>query len=83
MNDFRGVLRLQKEKVRVYELARELNRESSELLQLCRQAGYDVKNQLSSLNADQRIAVEQMVKGGGGVAVAAPEARSAALRRRP
>lgn len=62
---------MQKEKVRVYELARELDRESSELLQVCRQLGFDVKNQLSSLNAEQRAAVEQMVKGSGG-GVAAP-----------
>src|SRR5262249_55250708 len=47
--------------------------ESKDLLDLCRQAGIDVKNQLSSLDPDQRDAVEQMVKrGGGGVALAAP-----------
>ncbi|MBY0528143.1 MAG: translation initiation factor IF-2 [Gemmataceae bacterium] len=63
-----------KEKVRVYELARELNMQSKDLLDMCRQAGYDVKNQLSSLEPDQRVAIEAMVKKGskGGTAVAAP-----------
>src|SRR5439155_19723566 len=66
-------LRLQKEKVRIYALARELNLESKDLLEICRQAGIDVKNQLSSLDPDQRDAVEQLVKrGGGGVALAEP-----------
>jgi translation initiation factor IF-2 len=60
------------EKVRVYLLARELNMESKDLLDLCRQAGIDVKNQLSSLDPDQRVLVEQLAKKGGGVAVAAP-----------
>src|SRR5262245_37205864 len=65
--------RLQREKVRVYALARELNMESKDLLDLCRQAGFDVKNQLSSLDPEQRDAVEQLVKrGGAAVAVAAP-----------
>ena len=66
-------LHLQKEKVRVYALARELNIESKDLLDMCRQAGIDVKNQLSSLDPDQRDLVEQMVRRGGSpVAVAAP-----------
>jgi translation initiation factor IF-2 len=62
----------QKDKVRVYVLARELNMESKDLLELCRQAGIDVKNQLSSLDADQRDAVEVLVRrqGGGGTATA-------------
>src|SRR5581483_2041387 len=44
--------------------------ESKDLLDLCRQAGIDVKNQLSSLDPDQRDVVEQLVKRGGGAAVA-------------
>jgi len=64
---------LQREKVRVYALARELNIDSKDLLELCQGAGLDVKNQLSSLDPEQRDMIEQMVKrGGGGVAVAAP-----------
>ena len=60
---------MSKEKVRVYILAREFNMESKDLLELCRQAGIDVKNQLSSLDSDQREAVENLVRrkaGGGG-----------------
>jgi translation initiation factor IF-2 len=69
---------LQKEKVRVYALARELNIESKDLVELCRQAGIDVKNQLSSLDPDQRDAVEQLVRrGGSSVATAAPPRPSA------
>jgi translation initiation factor IF-2 len=47
--------------------------ESKDLLDLCHQAGFDVKNQLSSLDPEQRDQVVAMVrKGGGGVATAAP-----------
>ena len=35
---------MQREKVRVYVLARELNVESKDLLDICKQAGFDVKN---------------------------------------
>jgi translation initiation factor IF-2 len=67
-------LRLQTEKVRVYALAKMLNIESKELLEMCQKAGFDVKNQLSSLDPDQRDAIEALVKqgGGGGVAIAPP-----------
>jgi translation initiation factor IF-2 len=65
---------LQKDKVRVYTLARELNMESKDLLDLCREAGFEnVKNQLSNLTPEQREVLVQMTKkGGGAVAVAAP-----------
>lgn len=53
------------EKTRVYALARELNVESKDLLDLCRQAGIDVKNQLSSLDPEQRDAVLVLLKKGG------------------
>src|SRR4051812_34274662 len=72
LEEFAQELRLLKEKVRVYQLARELNVETKDLLDMCRTAGIDVKNQLSSLDPDQRDAVEQMVRRGGGTAVAAP-----------
>ncbi len=69
---------MQKDKVRVYQLARSLKMESKDLLDICHQAGYDVKNQLSNLEPDQREAIENLVRnkksGGGGVAVAAPPA---------
>src|SRR6516162_9907264 len=54
-----------REKVRVYALARELNVESKDLLELCQKSGLDVKNQLSSLDPDQRDMIEALVKRGG------------------
>ncbi len=60
------------DKVRVYALARELNMESKDLLDLCRQHGLDLKNQLSSLDPDQRDLIEQLVKKGPSKATAAP-----------
>ena len=38
---------------RVYQLAKELNVESKELLDFCKELGYDIKNQLSNLTGDQ------------------------------
>jgi translation initiation factor IF-2 len=71
---------LQREKVRVYALARELNIDSKDLLELCRQAGLDVRNQLSSLDPEQRDQVEQLVKRGGvAVAVSAPAKPAAVI----
>jgi translation initiation factor IF-2 len=68
------------ERIRVYALAKELNLESKDLIDLCRQAGIEVKNQLSSLDPHQRDAVVQLVKqGGGGVAVAAPPKPASAV----
>src|SRR5437868_9924872 len=59
-----------------------LNMESKALLDICQELGYDVKNQLSGLDPDQRDAIEQRVKrgGGGGIAtLAPPKATAAAL----
>jgi translation initiation factor IF-2 len=53
---------LVREKVRIFALARELDMESKDLLNVCRQAGIDVKNQLSTLDPDQRDLVELMVR---------------------
>ncbi|MGF1582656.1 MAG: translation initiation factor IF-2 [Gemmataceae bacterium] len=53
-----------KEKVRVYALARELNMDSKDLLELCRANGLDLKNQLSSVDPDQRDMIEDLVKKG-------------------
>ncbi len=53
-----------KDKVRVYELARELNMQSKDLLDMCRAAGIDIKNQLSSIEPEQAQAIEQLVKKG-------------------
>jgi translation initiation factor IF-2 len=55
---------LEKDKVRVYSLARELNLESKDLLDMCRAAGMDIKNQLSSLDQDQQDAIVLLVKKG-------------------
>src|SRR5262245_31354750 len=63
--------RLQKEKIRIYSLARELGLESAELVNLCRQAGFDVKNQLSSVDPEQREAIVKLVQQGS-----APAAQS-------
>lgn len=63
---------LQREKVRVYALARELNVESKDLLDLCQKSGLDVKNQLSSLDPEQRDMIEALVKKGGLTASAPP-----------
>ncbi len=63
---------MQKEKVRVYALAKMLNVESKKLLDMCQEMGFDVKNQLSGLEPEQRDALEQRLKGGGGVATLAP-----------
>ena len=54
------------EKVRVYALARELDMESTDLIELCHQAGFKVKNQLSSLDADQRVMIEKLARSGVG-----------------
>ncbi len=74
---------MQKDKVRVYELARELNVQSKDLLDLCRQAGMDVKNQLSSLDPEQRDVVEQLVRKSGGVATAIAPPPAAPPRSEP
>ncbi len=57
-------LQQSKEKVRLYALARELHMESKDLLDLCRQNGIDIKNQLSSLEPEQRDQIVGLVKRG-------------------
>src|SRR5262245_22394279 len=49
--------------------------ESKDLLDLCRQAGFDVKNQLSRLDPEQRVVVEEIVMRSGGGAAAPPPRR--------
>ncbi len=51
-----------KEKIRVYQLARELNIETKDLLDLCKKAGIDAKNQLSNLEPEHRDKIEAMIK---------------------
>ncbi|MCI0643037.1 MAG: translation initiation factor IF-2 [Gemmataceae bacterium] len=64
----------QKERVRVYALARELNVESKDLLDIAKTAGLDVKNQLSNLEPEHVIQLRDLVKKGakGSVAASAP-----------
>ena len=62
---------MQKEKVRIFALARELDMESKDLLAVCRQHGIDVKNQLSTIEPELSDRIKQLVQGGG-VATAAP-----------
>lgn len=74
---------LQREKVRVYALARELNVESKDLLELCQKSGLDVKNQLSSLDPEQRDMIEALVKRGGLNASPPPAPKPAAAAPLP
>lgn len=68
-----------KEKVRVYVLANQLGMESKDLLDICKQAGLNVKNQLSSLDPDQRDMIEQLVRRGSKTASAPKPASPAPL----
>ena len=63
---------MQKEKVRIFALARELDMESKDLLTICRQHGIDVKNQLSTIEPELCDQIKVLVKKGGGTATAAP-----------
>lgn len=66
---------MQKDKVRVYILARELNMESKDLLDLCTELGLDVKNQLSNLDPKQVEQIEAAVKRGAATATATAPVR--------
>jgi translation initiation factor IF-2 len=57
-------------------LARELDLESKSLLDLCRQHGIDVKNQLSNIEPEQRDQIVALVKRGSGGAAASAPARA-------
>jgi translation initiation factor IF-2 len=67
-------------KIRVFELAKTLGMDNKAVLDYARDLGYDVKNQLSSLDPDQVDALKaRIAKGGRPGAAAAPAARPAAL----
>ncbi len=69
--------RLQKDKVRVFELARELDMESKDLMVLCRRHGIELKNQLSNVTPEQRDQIIDVVKRGpGGSAAGAAQPRA-------
>jgi hypothetical protein len=61
-------------KVRVFELAKTLGMDTKLVIDYARDLGYDVKNQLSSLDPDQADAVKARIAKGGrpGPAAAAP-----------
>jgi len=60
--------------MRVYALAKQLDVESKILLDYCKELGFDIKNQLSSLDPEQADAVIERVKRGSKVAAPAPAA---------
>ena len=81
-----------KDKIRIYALARELDIESRDLVDLCHRAGFDfVKSQLSSIDADQRDLIVKMLQSKATApatpapspAPVAPSARPAVLPARP
>ena len=57
-------MRLAQEKIRIYQLANQLNMHSKDLLELCQRHGIDVRNQLSTLDPDQRDQVVELIKRG-------------------
>src|SRR5688500_1120611 len=65
-------------KVRVFELAKSLGLDTKAVLDYARDLGYDVKNQLSSLEPDQADAVKQRIAKGG-----RPAAATAVVAPRP
>jgi translation initiation factor IF-2 len=57
-------LQQQKEKVRIFALARELGMESKDLVVLCKQHNIDVKSQLSTIEPEVRDQIVELVKRG-------------------
>ena len=53
-----------KERVRIFALARELNMETKDLLVLCQEHGLDIRNQLSTIEPEQRDQILDLVKRG-------------------
>ena len=62
----------QKEKIRVYALARELKIELKDVLQYCKELGFEVKNQLSSLDPEQCDQLKLRIQRGNKAAPSAP-----------
>ena len=56
---------MQKEKVRLYLLAKELNVDCKDLVDLCHRQGIEVKNQLSSIEPAQRDLLADIISKGG------------------
>ncbi len=76
---------MSKDKVRLYQLARDLDVESKELLEKLQSIGCDVRNHMSTIDDETRKIAIEMVQGrrpsAGNVAVAEPEAKPADGRR--
>jgi translation initiation factor IF-2 len=75
---------LSKDKVRVYQLARELDVESKDLVEMLQAAGADVKNHMTAIDADIRQLAEDIVSGKikpGAARVAAPPIPPPAMTR--
>ena len=68
-------------KLRIFELAKSLGLDTKAVLDYARDLGYDVKNQLSSLEGDQVNAVKARIARGGRPGPAAAPARPTPLRR--
>jgi translation initiation factor IF-2 len=63
------------EKVRAYTLAKELKLETKDLLELCKELGYDsVKNQLSGVEPEQVVGLKKRLKEGPKAAPQTPVA---------
>jgi len=56
---------LLKDKIRIYVLAKELDVDCKDLIDLCHRLGLDIKNQLSSLEPAQRETVENIISKSG------------------
>jgi translation initiation factor IF-2 len=65
-------LQQQKDKIRVYALARELKIELKDVLQYCKELGFEVKNQLSSLDPEQCDQLKLRIQRGNKAAPSAP-----------
>ena len=62
----------QKDKIRVYALARELKIDLKDVLQYCKELGFEVKNQLSSLDPEQCEQLKLRIQRGNRSAPSAP-----------
>jgi translation initiation factor IF-2 len=71
-------------KVRVYELARELDIESKELVEKLIEGGMNIKNHMAALDEKAVLMAKQVVAGAGAVSVIVEEKRvkSTVIRRR-
>ena len=72
-----------KDKIRIYVLARELDIESKDLVDLCKKAGFDVKSQLSSIDPEQRDQIIKMLQTKSTAPPAAPPPPAPPAAARP